>query len=73
MRKAKVKIILNGKEETLLRPMTVREMVNVKGWNPDKIVVELNREIVGKEAWTDLALKENDTMEILSFVGGGNN
>ncbi len=73
MRKAKVKIILNGKEETLLRPMTVREMVNVKGWNPDKIVVELNREIVGKEAWTDLALKENDKMEILSFVGGGNN
>ena len=72
MGKAKVKIILNGKEEILLRPMTVRELVSLKGWNPDKIVVELNREIVGKEAWADLSLKENDTMEILSFVGGGN-
>ena len=72
MGKAKVKIILNGKEEILLRPMTVRELVSLKGWNPDKIVVELNREIVGKGAWADLSLKENDKMEILSFVGGGN-
>ena len=68
-----MKIILNGKEETLLQPMTIRDLASVKGWHQDKIVVELNLEIIGKEAWADVALQENDKMEVLSFVGGGNN
>jgi sulfur carrier protein len=66
-----VKIVLNGKDETLLQPMTIKELIEVKGGEPDRVVVELNLEIIGKEAWADIVLKDGDRMEILRFVGGG--
>ncbi len=66
-----MKIVLNGKEETLLKPMTIRELIEAKGSEPDRIVVELNLEIIGKEAWSGVVLKNGDKMEILRFIGGG--
>ncbi|SHJ33302.1 sulfur carrier protein ThiS [Lutispora thermophila] len=36
-----------------------------------RLVVELNFEIAPREKWRDIILKDNDTIEVLRFVGGG--
>jgi sulfur carrier protein len=35
------------------------------------VVVELNRDIVSRQAHDSTALKEGDVLEIVHFVGGG--
>lgn len=37
----------------------------------ESLVIELNYEIVPREKWKEIILKEKDTIEILRFVGGG--
>ena len=37
----------------------------------DRVAVELNREIVSRDAWPQTALRDGDKLEIVHFVGGG--
>jgi sulfur carrier protein len=37
----------------------------------DRVAVELNRDIVPRDRWTQTALAEGDRLEIVHFVGGG--
>jgi len=62
---------VNGKEETLEKELTILEYITEKNLNPERLVVEHNREIILKENLGDIKLKENDELEILSFVSGG--
>ncbi len=66
-----MKITFNGREEVSSRGMTVAELIASKGINPDTVIVEYNYELIKKEAWGGIVLKENDRLEILRFVGGG--
>lgn len=64
-------IKINGKDEILDRPASLTELITDKVLVPDHIVVEYNFRIISKEEWTSIILKENDNVEIISFVGGG--
>ncbi len=66
-----MKIVLNGKEEYLDRPITVEELRAAKGWKAGGIVVEFNRQIIDRKDWAITFLQEGDCLEVLSFVGGG--
>jgi len=66
-----LKITLNGKEEIVREGTTVAGLIDLKGLNPDTVIVEYNHDLAGKETWAGLVLKENDRLEILRFVGGG--
>lgn len=63
-------ILVNGKAETIT-PCTVAELVAAKGIPAESLVVEYNREIVKQAQWSEVRLKEDDQLELLSFVGGG--
>lgn len=41
------------------------------GVRPGRVVVELNRDVLSREAHARTFLKEGDTIEIVHFVGGG--
>jgi sulfur carrier protein len=62
---------INGKEESIERPLSLDALVAAKGLCPDKIVVEHNFGIISKEDWPKIMLKDQDMIEIISFVGGG--
>jgi sulfur carrier protein len=64
-------IIVNGKEITLAEGTTISELITQKGLNPETLVIEHNYELVKKEVWSSIVLHAQDTVEILSFVGGG--
>jgi sulfur carrier protein len=66
-----VEITVNGKRMPLPGGTALADFLADKENAPDGIVVELNQEIVKREKWTSITLKENDILEILRLVGGG--
>lgn len=66
-----MKIKVNGQIETVKENITILDFVESKELNPENVVVEYNLNIVKSEQWSQTILKENDSLEVLSFVGGG--
>ncbi len=66
-----MKIMVNGKEETLSASLDMESFLRARGIDLKGIVVELNREIIPQEDWPKTVIGENDTLEILRFMGGG--
>jgi thiamine-phosphate pyrophosphorylase len=66
-----VKIRLNGRDEYLSADSNIEKMALALGLKPEGIVVELNGRIIKKNNWQEFKLEENDTVELISFVGGG--
>lgn len=64
-------LTLNGKQEAIEKAMSLDALVAAKGLCPDRIVVEHNLTIISKEDWPKIMLKDQDAIEIISFVGGG--
>ena len=62
---------LNGKEESAAGPLSLEALVAVRQLCPARIVLEHNLCIIPKEDWPKIMLRENDRVEIISFVGGG--
>jgi len=64
-------ICVNGKQEELKEPVSLQEFLLLKKIEPSHVVVELNRNIISKDKFSDIKIKNNDVLEILRFVGGG--
>jgi len=45
--------------------------LNLMGYKPTTIVVELNNLIINSIKWEKVKLKDGDNLEIVSIVGGG--
>ena len=45
--------------------------LNLMGYKPNTIVVELNNLIINSMQWRKVKLKDCDNLEIVSIVGGG--
>lgn len=66
-----MEVVLNGTIEKLNKEMDLSEFLLSKGLNPETIIVEHNENIVKKQEWTTIILRDKDRLEILNFVGGG--
>ena len=66
-----MKLTVNGKEKELRESINIDEMLMQFNLDCAGIVIELNGKIVKKDKWKSFKLQENDTVEIISFVGGG--
>ena len=64
-------ITVNGKLETLEQNITISDFLKLKHLEPEKVVVEHNLKIVERENLNDVVLQENDSLEVMRFVGGG--
>ena len=64
-------LTINGKQESIEKPLTLETLVAAKKLCPEKIVVEHNFHIVAREDWSKVTLGDKDMIEIVSFVGGG--
>jgi len=61
---------ING-EETDAAGRTVAEHIASAGFNPARVVVELNGEIIPKATYADTILRDGDSVEVVCFMGGG--
>ncbi len=67
-----MKIMINGEIMEMCKPLTVAELLKEKEVaSPDMVSVELNEQILAKDALGTTILQENDTIEFLYFMGGG--
>ncbi len=63
-------LTING-ESRVVAAETLSALVEQLGMKPDRVAVELNREIVRRDEWPQTRLKDGDQLEIVHFVGGG--
>jgi sulfur carrier protein len=71
-----MKLHLNGEERTFPDPapparFTLTALIESLSMKPDRVAVELNREIAPRDRWAETLLKDGDRLEIVHFVGGG--
>jgi len=64
-------ITLNGEIKTVPDAVTVMGLLEFLKIQQQRVAVELNMEIVKKDRYSSTALKEGDSVEIVSFMGGG--
>lgn len=50
---------------------TITVLLEKLGMKPDRVAVELNRDIAPRDQWSGTMLKDGDQLEIVHFVGGG--
>ena len=63
-------ITINGDKKDCAG-MTVAQYLATTAYDPKRIAVEKNGDIVPKAAYTDTVLQDGDLVEVVSFVGGG--
>jgi thiamine biosynthesis protein ThiS len=66
-----MKLQINGVERVFDDSLTLTALVDTLGMKPDRVAVELNRDVVPRERWPHTTLTEGDRLEIVHFVGGG--
>jgi len=66
-----MKLVLNGEEREFAGNLTLAGLLDQLGLKADRVAIELNRDIVPRDRWADIALKDADQLEIVHFVGGG--
>jgi thiazole synthase len=63
---------LNGEKREFAGPLTVAALLETLGLDPRKIAVERNLAIVPRSGYADVVLSDGDRLEIVHFIGGGN-
>ncbi len=69
-----MKIKVNGNEKNIElenEKALLSSTLELLGYKPNTIVVEVNDLIINSKKWKNELLKEGDKLEIVSIVGGG--
>lgn len=64
-------ITINGKDHTIEQIETIEDMLTQLGLGEKLVIVEQNREIIDRTTYSQTVVRDNDTFEIVHFVGGG--
>lgn len=67
-----MRIQINGEPREVADEITLAQLVSLLQLKPEQIAIELNRTVVRRADWSEALLHEDDTLEIVHFVGGGN-
>ena len=72
LRSGRVRITLNGDVREVPTGLTIAALLYELELDPRLIVVERNRKILrDREAFSEVELRDGDTLEVVHFVGGG--
>jgi len=69
-----MKIKVNGEERKIeldQENALLSKVLNLMGYKPNTIVVELKNLIINSIKWEKVKIKDGDNLEIVSIVGGG--
>lgn len=63
-------VTINGTQEQAAG-VSILSYLKGAGYDPERVVVEKNLEIIPRDALDAVLLEDGDSVEILRFVGGG--
>ena len=66
-----MQIHVNGERRELKDELQLSDLLQELSLAPERVAVELNHEVVRRNDWPNTILKEGDRVEIVHFVGGG--
>jgi thiamine biosynthesis protein ThiS len=66
-----VVITLNGERFELDQPLSVTDLLARLDIDPRRVAIEHNLNIIKRQTFQDVVVKDGDTVEIVNFVGGG--
>ena len=66
-----MKLIINDEDREFSSISTLSSLLEHLAMKPDRVAIELNRELVPRDRWDTTRLSEGDKLEIVHFVGGG--
>ena len=64
-------IKINGDDKSIPQNISILKLIESLKINKDRVVIELNKNILKKDLFNSTLLSENDELEIVTFVGGG--
>lgn len=64
-------IEVNGESRDVPASITLNELVNHLKLTPERLAIELNHKVVRRADWQQTIIQEGDRVEIVHFVGGG--
>lgn len=62
---------VNGKDIEFKEDLTIIDLLNRYNLKSDRVVVEVNLEVIEESNYSTYVLKDEDIIELISFVGGG--
>ena len=66
-----MEIVVNGDKVHCEEKITLEKLVAELGYQKERIAVEVNGDIIVKSEYASCVLGPADTLEIVTFVGGG--
>jgi len=66
-----INVTINGEFRIIPEGTSVLSLLKMLDIDPGRVAIEYNMEIVNKSDFNDTVVKENDRLEIITFVGGG--
>ena len=67
----KIKIKVNGEFKSVPEKYKISDLLKDLKIPLQKVAIELNQEIMDKKKISKIALKKDDKIEIVHFIGGG--
>jgi sulfur carrier protein len=66
-----MRIILNGQAQQVPDGSDILKMIGQFCQDTAPVMTEINGQVVARPEWEGFILKDGDTVELVSFVGGG--
>ena len=68
-----MRIQLNGQPQEVEENLSLSQLIAGLDLKPEQIAIELNQKVIRRGEWQDTGLRKDDKIEIVHFVGGGEN
>ena len=66
-----MEIVINGDPREVPLEINLQDLLRLLELKEDRVAIELNRDIVRRDRWPEIRLRDQDRLEIVQFVGGG--
>jgi thiazole synthase len=66
-----IQVRINGEHRRVAKGVSIAELVSELGFDPARVAVERNLEVVPRSTLSDVKVQDADDFEIVRFVGGG--
>jgi len=66
-----INIVVNGKNDKFEKKLSISAFLQKKEIKKESVVVVLNENVIKKEDFEKIVIKDGDRVEILRFVSGG--
>lgn len=66
-----MKVFLNGETREVPAEMDLQQLLDHFSLPSQRVAVELNKSVVRRADWKATKISDEDTIEVIHFVGGG--